>query len=67
VEFENLNKNKIRCLDCEHYFITWDSSYPYGCRKVGFKSKYVPRTAVFEMSDMNCLAFSRKKEKKKGV
>jgi hypothetical protein len=34
---------------------------------MGFKSKYVPRTAVFEMSDMNCLAFSRKKEKNKKV
>jgi len=34
---------------------------------MGFKSKYVSRTAVFEMSDMHCLAFSIKKEKKKRV
>jgi len=62
-----LNKNKIRCTDCEHYFITWDATYPYGCRKMGFKSRFAPRNAVFEMSEMNCLAFSMKKRKDKTI
>ncbi len=60
-----MDKKKIRCLDCEHYYITWDESYPYGCRKMGFKSKYAPRKAVFDMSEINCQAFSMKKRKAK--
>ena len=54
---------KIRCLNCKHYFITYDESFPYGCRKLGFKSRTSPKNAVFEMSTMNCLYFAAKEKK----
>ncbi len=34
------------CLDCVHYFITYDARRPYGCRAMGFKSRHNPAQVV---------------------
>lgn len=58
-----MTEKKIRCLDCRHYYITWDEFFPYGCRKLGFKSRTSPKNAVFELSTIDCLHFSAKDKK----
>jgi hypothetical protein len=52
------------CTRCEHYYITWDQKFPYGCRAMGFKSKEMPSIAVLNNSGMDCLQFKAKKIKK---
>ncbi len=52
------------CNRCEHYYITWDQKFPYGCRAMGFKSKEMPSIAVLNNSGMDCLQFKEKKIKK---
>jgi hypothetical protein len=42
---------------CEHYYITHDASFPYGCRGMNFKSKRLPLLEVIEASGAYCLAF----------
>ncbi|HEX5339016.1 MAG TPA: hypothetical protein VFW53_11320 [Gallionella sp.] len=45
------------CLECVHYYITWDSSFPYGCRAMDFKAKRLPQWDVLESSGKPCLMF----------
>lgn len=49
------------CRACEHYYITWDENFPYGCKALHFKSKHLPRLDVKESSGTDCLFFSAKK------
>ena len=52
---------RITCHNCEHYRITWDPRFPYGCRAHGFKSRKNPSLEVYEASAMECLLFAAKK------
>ena len=45
------------CLQCAHYYITWDVTFPYGCRAIGFKTKRRPQLDVLQNSGASCLAF----------
>ena len=45
------------CLLCLHYHITWDASFPYGCRAMDFKSRRKPQLDVQESSGTPCLRF----------
>jgi hypothetical protein len=45
------------CQVCEHFFITHDASFPYGCRGMNFKSKRLPMLDVIEASDTWCRVF----------
>lgn len=45
------------CLECMHYYVTWDVSFPYGCRAMDFKSRRRPQLDVMESSGSPCLHF----------
>lgn len=49
-----------RCIKCQHYQITWDRNFPYGCKAMGFKSHKTPSAVVLESSGQPCLAFVAK-------
>jgi hypothetical protein len=51
----------IDCNKCAHFYITWDKSYPRGCRVMGFKCKEVPSVMVYKASGIECLRFEEKK------
>lgn len=53
---------KIRCVKCQYYYITWDKTFPYGCKAMGFKSHKVPSAVVKESSGQDCLAFTPKSQ-----
>ena len=48
------------CRDCIHHYITWDASFPYGCRAMDFKSRRLPHLDVLESSGEQCLMFEPK-------
>ncbi len=50
----------FNCLDCRHYYVTWDRSFPHGCKAMGFKCKKSPAVQVREASGMNCQLFLKK-------
>lgn len=50
------------CIQCIHYFITYETANPYGCRAMGFKSRKNPARVVFESSGMECQLFTPKKK-----
>lgn len=50
----------INCFYCEHFYITYETKYPYGCRAMGFKSARMPAVDVYKNSEMDCTLFVRK-------
>lgn len=53
----------VNCNKCVHYYITWDKSFPYGCRAMGFKCRELPSTTVKKSSGLECLLFKKKLKK----
>ena len=51
----------IRCAKCRHYQVTWDAENPYGCSKLGFKSRIEPSKYVVQVSGNICHSFSLKR------
>ncbi len=51
------------CLDCRHYYVTWDRDFPHGCRAMGFKSRTAPCLVAKDVSGLECLSFAAKKGK----
>lgn len=54
-----------KCIKCQYYYITWDKTFPYGCKAMGFKSYKTPAAVVKESSGQECLAFAEKTNNKK--
>ena len=50
------------CAQCNHYYITHDVSFPYGCRALDFKSKRKPHLDVLEASGKPCMAFEPRRK-----
>lgn len=48
------------CNACAHYYITHDPRFPYGCRKLNFKSKRLPALDVLTSSGLPCMVFKPK-------
>ena len=44
-------------MKCMHHFITYDPSFPYGCRALNFKSRTLPHLEVRAASGMDCQMF----------
>jgi len=55
---------KINCFACQHFYITYDPSFPYGCRAPGFKSRLLPSKEMFASSGMECQLFLEKEKKR---
>ncbi|MFS0878866.1 uracil-DNA glycosylase [Bacillus sp. 7586-K] len=51
---------QIICLKCKYFYITWDKSFPNGCRAYGFKSATRPAVMVKQSSGTACLKFKPK-------
>lgn len=60
---QHIENKMIDCHKCEHYYVTWDKKFPYGCKAIGFKSMQLPSVVVFASSNRKCLLFKKKKEK----
>lgn len=57
---------KVNCMACRHFYITYESNHPYGCRALAFKSREMPSRVVYISSGMECRSFTPKVPLKKG-
>ena len=48
------------CPRCIYYYVTWDPSYPKGCRLFGIKSRRLPSAEVREANQRDCPSFTPK-------
>jgi len=64
-EKEQKNEKKSEkgknCLECKHFYVTWDQSFPKGCKVYGIKSQQMPSVLVKKTSGMDCQAFLAKR------
>ncbi|HBI24573.1 MAG TPA: uracil-DNA glycosylase [Nitrospiraceae bacterium] len=51
------------CFKCRHLYITWEKDFPYGCKKMGFKSKQISSIVVQQASGEKCLYFEEKEKR----
>lgn len=51
---------RVNCIKCKHFYVTWDPRFPRGCRAYGFKTSRYPAAVVQASSGMPCMQFARK-------
>jgi hypothetical protein len=51
---------KIDCMKCRYFYITWDKNFPRGCKFFNFKTKQMPSIDVIRSSGEACLKFEPK-------
>ena len=56
--------SRVRCIKCKYYQVSWDADRPYGCLKLGFKSRIEPSTYVIQISGNICQSFEAKNSNK---
>ena len=54
------NKKVVSCYGCSYFFITYKKGRPWGCKKFGFISNFIPSSLVFSTTGIEC---AYKKEK----
>ena len=48
------DKKKLTCHGCNYFFITHRKQRPWGCKKFGFISKFIPSLEVFSTTGIEC-------------
>jgi hypothetical protein len=48
------------CWQCRHFAVSWDPSFPYSCRLMGFKSRIMPAIEVLRADGTRCRGFMQK-------
>nr|WP_245246540.1 MULTISPECIES: uracil-DNA glycosylase [unclassified Paenibacillus] len=56
----SLDNERINCFLCKHFYVTWDPSFPRGCRLYEFKTSELPSAVVKRSSGKPCMAFEKK-------
>jgi hypothetical protein len=54
----------IDCRACRHFWITWQSRFPYGCRAFQMVCQSMPSAHVRQQSGEDCLYHEPKPQKK---
>jgi hypothetical protein len=51
---------RIDCMKCQYFYVTWDPKFPKGCKAFGFKSHNMPSLTVLTSSGKPCMNFAPK-------
>ena len=54
---------RIACMKCKHYHVTFDPKAPRGCKLYGFKTAVMPYVMVKQSSGHDCTSFEEKAKK----
>jgi hypothetical protein len=57
-----MERKSPNCLNCIHYYVTWDPQLPKGCKAFHFKTKKIPSQSVKDESGKECQMFLDKKK-----
>lgn len=56
----SLADQRINCLKCKHFFVTWNPQSSKGCKAYGFESNQIPSVVVALETKKECLLFQQK-------
>ncbi|MDQ1913063.1 uracil-DNA glycosylase [Paenibacillus sp. GD4] len=51
---------RINCFQCKNFYVTWDPSFPRGCRSYGIKTRELPSAVVLRTTGQPCIGFADK-------
>jgi hypothetical protein len=54
---------KPQCLKCIHYFATYDSQSPRGCKAYGFRSAMIPSLVIKRETGSECAQYKLRASK----
>lgn len=54
---------RIPCMKCKHYQVTFDPTAPRGCKLYQFKSALMPYILVKQSTGKDCTSFEEKVKK----
>lgn len=60
-----MESERIACMKCKHYLVTFDPAAPRGCKLYNFKSAQMPYILVKQSSGKDCTSFEEKNKKAK--
>lgn len=55
-----MNQKIVNCHKCKHFHVTWDYSFPKGCRLFQIKSKDLPSKLIHKSTGSTCSYFEEK-------
>ncbi len=55
--------DRIHCAGCKFYYVTWDVTFPYGCKLYQIKSKQLPSHVVLQSVGRKCDQYIPKEDK----
>ena len=61
-----MTTHSTNCFACRHLFITHQTQRPYGCRRFGFKSRFLPSRVVLQETGMKCAYYNPSRRPVKG-
>ncbi len=50
-----------KCLECRHYYVTYEPSFPHGCRLFQMRSRMLPSIEVERNSGRPCQGYEAKR------
>ncbi len=53
-----MGRTRVTCFGCAHFHVTWDPTFPRGCRALGFKCRELPSDFVRRASGEECRYFA---------
>jgi len=56
--------NHVNCFHCSHFYLTYNTRFPYGCHAMGFHSREMPSWVTRNYTGHDCLFFTPKKKKR---
>ena len=58
-----MNSERIPCMRCKYYHVTFDATAPRGCKLYNFKSALMPSVLVKQSTGKDCTSFEEKIKK----
>lgn len=55
------SEQRINCVKCAYFEITWEPERPRACHMFGFKGKEMPCVTVLKVTGEKCPSFTPKK------
>jgi hypothetical protein len=61
-----MENQRIACMRCKHYQVTFDPASPRGCKLFQFKSAVMPHILVKQSTGKDCTSFEENSKKSEG-
>ena len=52
-----MNTDKVECIKCQHFAVTWNPQFPRCCKLYGFSSRELPSKEVYGATGEDCAGF----------